>query len=221
MKRLWNYGLCVLATFCLVSCYPDDAEYIDELDIALTHYDEKTDFTNYKTFTIPDSIVFIKYNGDSVRIDRNFDEQILSLVRKKLENYNYIYIASENITATNKPDVVITITACSTPYVYWDYGYSWYDMWSWYPFWGDFGWGPGYMPWYSWYGASAYSYENGTLAIEMLDTKTQTDDSKRIPVLWTGVVEGILSGSPAYIGSRLEKNIDQCFKQSPYLKTLQ
>ena len=55
--------------------------------------------------------------------------------------------------------------------------------------------------------------------IDMLDPRKADEDSKRIPVMWTGVINGILAGSQAYLDERVEKNVDQCFMQSPYLKT--
>ena len=51
----------------------------------------------------------------------------------------------------------------------------------------------------------------------MLDAKKADKETKR--VLWTGMVDGILAGNQNYLAERLEKNINQCFIQSPYLKT--
>ena len=53
----------------------------------------------------------------------------------------------------------------------------------------------------------------------MLDAKKADKETKRVPVLWTGMVDGILAGTLNYLAERLEKNINQCFIQSPYLKT--
>ena len=53
----------------------------------------------------------------------------------------------------------------------------------------------------------------------MPDAKKADKETKRVPVLWTGMVDGILAGNQNYLAERLEKNINQCFIQSPYLKT--
>jgi hypothetical protein len=38
------------------------------------------------------------------------------------------------------------------------------------------------------------------------------------PVLWVGVLNGLLEGSDASIITRMTTNIDQAFKQSEYLQ---
>ena len=53
MKRLFIFGVCVLVVLCMASCYPEGPDYVHEKDIALTHYDEKADFSTLKTFVIP------------------------------------------------------------------------------------------------------------------------------------------------------------------------
>lgn len=222
MKKRWICGLTAFTILGLSSCYPDNAEYVHELDTALTHYDEKTVFTDYQTFTLLDSLVYIKESSDTARIERGFDEKILSLIRQNMETYNYTYIPGSEISNTNKPDIVITVSAFSNPYYYFNYGYSWFDHWGWFPGWTWFG-GTfsGYYPWYPWIpgGYIEYGYTNGTLSIEMLNPQGAEQGSKRIPVLWTGIIDGILAGSQNYINTRLEQHINQCFIQSPYLKT--
>lgn len=222
MKKNRKILFPVVLAIGLVACYPNDAQYIDEFDTALTHYDETTDFTQFHTFVMPDSMVYIRTNGDTVRIDREFDKKILSLVRKNFENYNYRQLTPEEITAGAQPDIAVTVSAFSNAYFYFSYGYSWYDYWGWYPGWNWF-WGSSwysYYPWYPWYGGTTvYAYDQGTVLIDILHPAGIQEGSSRIPVLWTGVVDGILAGSRNYINSRLEKNINQCFIQSPYLKT--
>jgi hypothetical protein len=38
-----------------------------------------------------------------------------------------------------------------------------------------------------------------------------------IPVVWTGVFNGLLQGSQESINQRISQTIDQAFNQSPYL----
>lgn len=45
MKRLFIFGVCALVVLCMASCYPEGPDYVHEKDIALTHYDEKADFS--------------------------------------------------------------------------------------------------------------------------------------------------------------------------------
>lgn len=48
MKRLFIFGVCALVVLCMASCYPEGPDYVHEKDIALTHYDEKADFSTLK-----------------------------------------------------------------------------------------------------------------------------------------------------------------------------
>ena len=219
MKRLFIFGMCILAVMCLVSCYPEGPDYVHEKDIALTHYDEKADFSAYKTFVIPDSVVIIQADRDSSMINQEFKKNIIALVKENFEACHYRFLTAEE-AAHETPDFVVTISAFASPTFNFA---SWGDYWGWYPGWGWFGWGSpwgGYYPWYPWYGGyTYYAYDKGTLVIDMLDPRKADEDSKRIPVMWTGVINGILAGSQAYLDERVEKNVDQCFMQSPYLKT--
>ena len=52
MKRLFIFGVCALVVLCMASCYPEGPDYVHEKDIALTHYDEKADFSTLKTFVL-------------------------------------------------------------------------------------------------------------------------------------------------------------------------
>lgn len=220
MKRLIILGISVLIVACMTSCYPDGPEYVHEKDIALTHRDENVDFADYKTFVLPDSVVFIQPDGDTARIDKEVSDSIISLVKQNFTARNYIFL-TEADAAGQEPDFVVTVSAFSTPV----FNYStWSNYWGWYPGWSWFGWGSpwgGYYPWFPWYGGSYsyYAYDNGTLSIDMLDAKNANEETKRIPVLWSGVNSGILAGSRNYIIQRLERSINQCFIQSPYLKT--
>lgn len=224
MKTLNMLGLSVLMSLVLASCYPEGAEYVDEMDTALTHYDENTDFTAFRTFVMPDSIAYICPESEAATLHRQQDSVILSLVARHFEDRHFIRLSEEEVDAQQqKPDFVLTVSAFSNAYYYYEHGYSWYDYWGWYPGWNWFNWnGPwsSYYPWYPWqWGGWYHAYNTGTLTIEMLNPDAASEDSKHIPVVWSGIINGILAGSPSYLYQRLEKNISACFTQSPYLKT--
>lgn len=220
MKRLFMFGMLVLCVVGMTSCYPDGPDYVHEKDIALTHYDEGVDFSDYKTFVVPDSVVIIRPDGDSALIDQEIQEQILTLVKQNFTDRNYQLLTTEE-AEVQQPDFVVTITAFALP----TFNYaSWGNYWGWYTGWSWFGWGSvwgGFYPWYPWYSGSYayYAYDMGTLSIDMLDAKNVDEESKHIPVLWSGVNSGILAGNQAYICDRIERSINQCFIQSPFLKT--
>jgi hypothetical protein len=51
--------------------------------------------------------------------------------------------------------------------------------------------------------------------IDMVSTAPRTDGKAN--VVWTGIADGLLQGSSTSILNRLDKQINQCFIQSPYL----
>jgi len=122
----------------------------------------------------------------------------------------------------NPAEVVITVTAMSSEHEV----YTWYPYWGWY-------WGYGSYPikstetddvvsaigyYYPWLPYSTYySYQSGSVLMEMVDAARVDPDVEAIPVIWAGIVNGVLEGSQSGIKNRLSTGIDQCFNQSPYL----
>jgi len=209
----------MLPALLVAGCYPDKIDYVDEYDLAGTLYDEGADFGSYSTFTVVDTIVHITDDGeDDPNLSRDHDQLILGLVRENMTQNGYTEITSPD--SMNMPDLVLFVQALSSDfYQYW--GYYW-DYWSWYPGW-DW-WYPGYpgYPWYPsypWYPPGyVTSYTSGTLIIDMWDAESFDPEERTGDVLWMGMVDGLLYGSKENIASRLEKEINQLFIQSEYLK---
>ena len=159
---------------------------------------------------MPDSIVYFS-NDKNTTVDHQFDEAILQVVRNNFVNLGYQEMADP--TETNKPSFVVMVSGFSNV----NYGYfinNWYNNWNWY--WT--GWWPGwgYDPYYPWAPVNVYSYRTGSIVVEMVGTTPRADE--KIPVLWTGIADGLLQGSNASIQNRVTKELNQCFNQSPYLK---
>lgn len=58
--------------------------------------------------------------------------------------------------------------------------------------------------------------------IDMADLKNiqitaSEEDSPKVDIIWTGAINGILSGTDSYISERITRQINQVFDQSPYL----
>ena len=200
----------------LSGCYPDKIDYVDEYDMAGTMYDEEVDFSNFTSFHVIDTIMHITDDDDDdSNLDRENDEFILNLIRQNMLDLGYTEMT--NPDSLNRPDLELLVNAMTSDYYsyysYWNYYWGWYGGWNWwYP-------GGGYYPGYPWYpgGGYYYSYSTGTLAIEMLDTKVEVgEDDDRPGVVWLGLVDGLLTSSSS--ASRLEKQINQVFTQSPYLQ---
>ena len=173
-----------------------------------------------------DTIVYIGEEGDD--IDHSQEELILELVSENFSKMGWKEVT--DTTGGIKADVTIMISALETEIE--QYYYYWWDYWYWYPW---YPWSvksagtvnyyyPGYpmYPWYPGGGYPSYSYTIGSVLIDMVDIKNiefpedQDSPSGRIPIIWTGGVNGVLSGGNS--ANRLTKQINQVFKQSPYLE---
>ncbi|MDE5610500.1 MAG: DUF4136 domain-containing protein [Odoribacter sp.] len=205
MKRLLILLLTGLFAQFLVSCYPEGADKIQDYDVAMTNYDKSADFGTFTTFSIADTVVYFS-NENGVTLSHQFDQQIVDLVTANFEKRGYV-----RVDTTENPSFVVTISAFSNiNYAY--YVDNWYNNWSWYWGW----WGGPFNPYYSWYPVSVYSYRTGSVAIDMISTAARADG--KVNVVWTGIADGLLQGSSSFILNRLDKQINQCFAQSPYLR---
>ncbi|MBC5622435.1 MULTISPECIES: DUF4136 domain-containing protein [Butyricimonas] len=219
MKRLLFLSCIGLFAQFLVSCYPGGADTVKEMDVAITNYDKSADFTKYTTFSLPDTIVYFVAQGETP--NHTYDPQILQLVKDNFTQLGYTYIDPQS-ESDEQPSFIVTVSAFSNVNYYYGNDY-WYNYWGWYPgwdwIWGPT-WGPGWGPSYPWYPVAVYSYRSGSIVIDMIaaDQTAPTSANKKIPVLWSGVADGLLQGSAQSILDRMESTIDQCFVQSPYLK---
>jgi hypothetical protein len=195
-----------------ISCFPEGAEYIDELDIVYTNYDDSYNFKNKSTFAVPDKV--IKIDQENVPGGPGFEPEyvspaysaaILASIRSNMRGLGYT-----EVTSTADPDLIILPAVFQTDQLYFYYDW-WY--WSWfYPGWGT-GWGwyyPGYYP------PQVTRIRTGSVIMQMTDPENQ-NASDQIPVVWTGVVNGLLEGNVDTITSRISTTINQAFEQSPYL----
>jgi hypothetical protein len=208
----------------LYSCYPGGSEYYSETDLVITQHDNEFDFSSNKKYFMGDSINHIVEEGKENDVNRKYDAEVLANIAAYLDTAGYIRMeggAPDSILIAQS-DVLISVIATSTEYSgigyipggggWWGYpGYGW-------------GWGgyyPGY-PWYPGYGWGypyTYSYSTGSLFIEMADLKNIDEDEEIIPIPWQSTINGLLSGDEDNMKWRIDRGIDQSFRQSPYLFT--
>jgi hypothetical protein len=188
----------------VTGCYPNGPEYVNDLDLVVTRFDKTFDFKDVDTYAIPSDVIKITGNlvkGEEIQfVDDEYAQIILEAVRDNLESYGW-----EEVDASIA-DVVIFPTAMSSTTIVWYYDW-WYWDW-WYP-WDYWGW---YYP-YDIYGGS---YTSGSVFLQMTYREGQTAIGN-LPVPWAAVLNGLLEGSTNDVESRIERGIDQAFKQSPYL----
>lgn len=208
--RYWVIALLVLPA--LSACYPDGAQYTDDLDLVYTNYDDKFDFKAKHTYAIPDSVikitgeVFTDPDGDHKPsfMSPTYAVPLLAQIKQNLNQRGWTQVSK-----LNNPDMVVLVSSTTTTNIYY-----WYDWWYWswwYPYWGS-GWG-WYYPYYPVY---VSSYKSGSVFIQMIDNRPTVTEEK-IPVEWSCIINGLAEGGSSDIIARLKANTDQAFVQSPYL----
>ncbi len=210
----------------LYSCYPGGTEYYNETDLVITQHDNEFDFPNNKTYFMGDSINHIVEEGKENEVNRKYDAVILANVAAYLDTAGYTRMegSEPDSILIAQSDVLISVIATSTKYTgvgyipggggWWGYpGYGWGGGWG--------GYYPGY-PWYPGYGWGypyTYSYSTGSLFIEMADLKNIDEVEEIIPIPWQATINGLLSGDDDNMKWRIDRGIDQSFRQSQYLFT--
>ena len=203
---MYRVLLIVGVAFLIASCYPGGAEYVSDIDVVYTTYEQDYNFKGQSTYAMPDKIVVdvkIK-DGDTTYIymKQGSADQILSEIEVKMQAYGWTKV---DPIVTN-PDIALTPSAIKSTTYFYSY---WYDWWygGWYP-----GWGWYYPPYYT-----ISSYTTGSLIITMADPSVAEDNPIDLsPTVWIAVGNGLYTGN--YNASRVTKAIDQAFSQSPYLK---
>ena len=185
--------LIIVVPVVFYSCYPGEINSTEETDMVVTLFDQKANFSAFQTFAMPDTVVHVGDDQGSGNISRQYDTQILNRIRQNLQQLGYTEEANPA-----QADVLVVALGANTTWVsgscYWSWGY-------WYPY-------PGYCY------PVAYSYTTGTIVMVMADPKMTTQSD----ALWFASINGLVSESGVGdISSRINKNIDQAFDQSPYL----
>jgi hypothetical protein len=210
------------------SCYPIDDLTVEDLDITATIYDKTyydgpsgnvNKFEDLMTFTVVDTIMHLVESGTEDNISHQYDDFVLEQVRLNMLKLGF---TEELNPEVNPAEVVITVSAMSSEHEV----YTWYPYWGWY--WGYGGYPykgtatgdliSAYSYYYPWLPYSTYySYQSGSVLLEMVDAARVDPDVEEIPVIWAGIVNGVLESSQSGTKNRLSTGIDQCFNQSPYL----
>lgn len=196
-------GISVLYT----SCTKDPVSNLNnqESRIYITDHDSTVNFSNYKTYSISDSVAIIQ-NGSSMRELNAVDQAYINAVKKYMNQAGYTLVTKKENPALGV-DVNHIINTSTGVISYGDYWYNYGGYWNPY-YWGypDFGY---YIP----YAYSTYQVSEGALSIDILDLKNASTN-KNINIIWTGLIRGsgILDTSAA------DSQVKALFDQSPYLK---
>jgi len=191
----------LLLALAMWSCYPGGPETIADTDLVFTYYNPSADFGSVSTFFMPDQ-VFVREGSEET--EDSFDSLILSDVARNMEALGYTRVTDPQ---NNIPDSVVIVSKVRTQYSW----VGWVPGYPWYPGWGYPGWG-----WGGWYPVGG-SYSTGSVFVEFASTDDVDVPGKEIVASWSGVINGLLGSSTSATASRVTANIDQAFKQSPYL----
>lgn len=199
----------VVPALILWGCYPAGPEYVEDLDVVYTTFDDKYDFAGQSTYAMPDKIVVDVEidNGDTTYVYMKdvFAAPLLAAIEQEMTKYGWQKITP---TLANHPDLVITPAAIKSTTYFYSYWYDW-----WYGGWYGGYWGWYYPPYYT-----VSSYTTGSLIITMADLdKAEESPIGKSQSVWTAAANGLVTGS--YDVNRATAAISKAFAQSPYLKT--
>jgi hypothetical protein len=201
--------LAILFSALAISCYDNYELSTDDYDVVATFYDEKIDYSAFKTYVMLDSIFHVVGEDEKDELGRDHDQLILSLVVQNMEDLGYRRITNPQI---DDPDVGIIVAASSSKNIQVYYNYPWGGYWG-YP-----GYGYTYPPY--WWGPTVTEYSSGTVFINMADAKSFDPDQKLLATVWLAAINGLLDDTKSNTSTRLEREINQAYAQSPYLKTI-
>ena len=213
MKKRLLFSAVVLALATITGCYPGSDRSLQNTEVVYTTYDESFNFSENKTYFLVDEVFSIDITKT---IDDSTQNTVLNQVRTNMNAKGWTEITTTIPPGDTlpTPDVNLVIqTSIQTGSIegvsYWPgYGGWWGGYWG-YPGYPGYGYGGVAIP---------YSYDIGTIYIDMVDYSTyDPDDSKSLLLVWTSAMNGVLASTTVGRKSRIQRVIDQAFAQSPYL----
>nr|WP_295931050.1 DUF4136 domain-containing protein [uncultured Dyadobacter sp.] len=189
----------LIAGLGLMSCSKDPISDLsnEESLVYITNHDKSANFSQYKTFSIVDSVLIVENNRTGTSLD-DIDRAILQRIVTNMQNLGYKYVGPKE-----KPDVGINVTWITNTYL--NVVSQYYGG-----YWGG-GYGYGYPNYYNYVETSESSW-----LISMLDFKNPqtTPSGKTFNVIWDAQIRGAAIGDQNLI----DKMADSVFGQSDYLK---
>lgn len=211
MQRMMKWPLLVAMIITVGSCTKDPLKNMseDESRIYITNRDSTINFSNYKTYSIADSVLVID-NGNVVGRQANaWDAQMISALKSAMAARGYV-----QVDRSQNPDLGINASRVfntSTNVVdlsnYWSSYGSYYDPY----YWGYGGYDYYYPPVYGYYQSTEAAF-----SIDLLDLKNASS-AQTIKVIWNGLIRG----EGIFNTNNVQSQVKVLFDQSPYLKANQ
>lgn len=208
MKTFQSLVVCGILVGATLGCKKQPLDHLTEAEsrIYITDHDSTINFSNFKTFSISDSVALID-NGKAQHQLNDADAAYIQAVKNIMQSNGYVEVNKDAY-----PDLGITVNriiSTSTGVI--SYGSYWdnYDV-----YWDPYYWGfPGYG-YYLPYTYSVYKIREGAVSVDMVDLKNAPENNQ-LKVVWTGLIRG----SGIYDATVAESQVKALFDQSPYLKT--
>jgi hypothetical protein len=204
-------GTALLFALGLFGCLPDTLDEEDDYNVVITARKPGKDF-EYKTFAMPEQVVDLSSaiddgsgSDDTIEIDHSFDSTILDAVAAQMAEAGYDRVVDQDGSVA---DVQVVVGAVASN------NWSWYGYYPWYGYGGD------YYYWYYPPVAVPVNTPTGSVVVLMIDRKASAanDAGMRLaPVVWAGMVRGLLDSSSKANANKAVNLIDQMFEQAPYL----
>ena len=188
----------------LFSCQPQSSMQ----DVVATYHSPNINFAGYKKYNMPDSVVLVGDQSTQATLSAKYQTQILNLINSNMVSMGYIKVANkDSASLVILPTVVINSGSYAV-----NSGYSIYNYWGWYePDW-DYDWG-----WdYGWEVGSYYTYQTGTILIQMVDNINPSNNNKKLNSIWAAYINGIIYNNEN-LTQAINTDINQAFTQSQYL----
>ncbi|MGE7777072.1 DUF4136 domain-containing protein [Chitinophaga sp. NPDC101104] len=181
----------------------------EESRIYVTNYDEKADFTTFKTFSIVDSVAVISNREGSKKELTQYDQQLLAQLKSQMQARGYTLVDK-----AAKPDLAMNVSRIdnTTTSIGYNPGYwaGWPGYWD-TGYWGYPGWGYWFPSYYN-----VFRYNEKSVAVDLLDLKNaKTGEGNKLTAIWNVM----LRGSGVWNGNNIETMVKAVFDQSQYLKT--
>lgn len=203
VRLLVAAAVSAVVAIAFISCYPDHGLTTSDYDAITTFYNKSTNFGAITNVRLVDTVLHIVPDGSDDDITRAYDNLILSTVQTNLTAAGYTVVRDKD--TTNVDAVVFVSLTTSTYYVSYGGYYGCYYPYYYY----CYGWY--YPPYYG----GVYSYETGTILIDMFDGVRPGSLDERINNYWVAAMNGLVgSRNPS---TTIPQLINQAFAQSPYL----
>jgi hypothetical protein len=165
---------------------PNALDQTQDQILTVAYKSDTANFSQFSTYAITDSMTFV-YNKKKIRVKNDTTITIANQIIQKMQSLGYTQVDPDD-----SPNLLVDMSYLQTKNMTVYPGY--WDNWDWW--WG--GYYNYYSPWFPYYPYSAPMivsyYTTGSIIIELADVKN-ISTSKSVPIVWHGLIRGILNGS--------------------------